>query len=111
VSTASIIVRIKEELASYERRERTADQLEAILAAHFESLEGIPYSKLKALHDFEYRLVKAQFADEDPRIETSEVVLAQLRAVLDALEKEANQPPEPTPTTVTPPAGQEARQP
>ena len=76
---------------AFERKERTADQLEKILAGHFEALERISYSKLKTLHDFEYRFVKAQFADEDPRVESSEVVLAQLRAALDALEKEANQ--------------------
>ncbi len=95
MSNALIIARIKEELAAFERKERTADQLETILAAHFEAIEGIPYSKLKALHHFEYRLVKAQFADADPRIETSKVVLAQLRVVLDALEKEPNQSPAP----------------
>jgi hypothetical protein len=96
VSNAHIIARIKEELAAFERKERTADQLETILAAHFEAIEGIPYSRLKALHHFEYRLVKAQFADEDPRIESSEAVLAQLRVELAVLEKEANQTSEPT---------------
>ena len=70
--------------------------MERILGAHFEALEGISYSKLTALRDFEHRLVKAQFADEDPRIDSSEVVIAELRAMLGAFEKEANQSPEPT---------------
>jgi biopolymer transport protein ExbB/TolQ len=92
MSNAAIIVRIREQLAAFERKERTADQLEQILAPHFKALEGVAYSKLKALHDFEYRLVKSQFSDEDQSIETPEIVLAQLREALDAIEKEANQP-------------------
>ncbi len=96
VPNANIIARIREELAAFERKERTADQLERILAGHFEALEGISYSKLTALRDFESRFVKAQFAEEDPRIDGWDVVLTELRAELDALEKEANQSSEPT---------------
>jgi hypothetical protein len=88
MSNAAIIANIRGELAAFERKERTADQLETILHGRFEALEGVSYDKLKALHHFEYRLVKAQFTEEDPRIDSSEVVLADLRAVLDAIEKE-----------------------
>ena len=37
--------------------------------------------------------------------------MAFFRPLIDTLKTEPNQSPEPTPTTVTPPAGQEARQP
>jgi len=87
VSNVSIISRIREELVAFERQERTADQMERILAAHFEALEGIPYTDLKALHHFEYLLVKAQFSDEDSQIESRDVILERLRRTLDALER------------------------
>ncbi|MEZ5415566.1 MAG: hypothetical protein R3F03_14770 [Opitutaceae bacterium] len=90
MSNAAIITHIRGELEAFERRERTADQLETILHGRFEALEGVPYADLKTLHHFEYRLVTAQFSDDDPSIESKEVVLADSRAMLDALEKEAN---------------------
>lgn len=97
MSNAAIIADIRRELVAFERKERTADQLETILHGRFEALEGVSYTLLKALHHFEYRVVEAQFSDEDPRIASSEVVLADLRAVLDVLEKEANQAAQTTP--------------
>jgi hypothetical protein len=100
MSNTTIIFRIREELDAFEKNERTADQLERILFAHFEALEGIPYSTLKFLHDFEARFVKAQFSDEDPRMETSKTVLSHLRATLETLDQqktktEPNQEAEP----------------
>ena len=116
MSNADIIFRIREELDAFERNERTADQLEQILFGHFEALEGIPYSTLKFLHDFEARFVKSQFSDEDPRIDPKETVISHLRKMLEALDQqkintEPNQAPEPMTMSVTDAAAQPPRQP
>ena len=87
VSNASIVAHIEEELAAFERNERTVDQMEKVLAAHFEALEGISYSTLQELRDFEYLLVRSQFADEDSRFESREVVLEKLRHALHAIKQ------------------------
>ena len=97
MSNAAIISRIKEELAAFERKERTATQIETILAGHFEALEGISYRQLQSLRDFESRVVKADFAEEGFPGENIVAVLGELRTALDVLKEEANQSPEPMP--------------
>lgn len=87
MSNASIAAHLKSALAGFERGEIKMHDFERMLAGGFEALEGISYSELQELRDFEHLLVKSQFADEDSRFEPHDVVVRKLRHALDAIEQ------------------------